>query len=193
MERIEPAGWFAARVQAGRVLTIRQVEGQQAIDLVSTSATAPDRHLSMYVSQAMAGSWRLSTGATLFSVDATPFWQVIRDDCGQHYTGGGYCSAPMNIARYGTSAGDCRSNLEAGMVDLGGTPRDVTPDACFNGFMAVAYDPDGVWRIAESPARPGDVLALRALADQRVVISNCPQEAGPTNGFTATAIEVEVT
>jgi uncharacterized protein YcgI (DUF1989 family) len=191
-QRIGPAGMLSTVVDVGELLQIGQVEGQQAIDLVSLVDDDGAEPLSMYVTRALNGSWHLRQDHVLYGVDATPLWRVERDDCCSHYLGGGYCSAPLNRVRYGKSAGDCRTNLERGMRELGGTAAEVTPDACFNGFMAVDYAPDGTWRIRESPAAAGDVLALRAGRRQRVVISNCPQEAGATNGYRATSIDVSV-
>lgn len=193
MTRMSPGGWLALRVNKGQAFVARQVQGRQALDVVTLRADSPRDHLSMYVSQALQGTWQLTTGHILYSVDGAPLWEIVQDDCGTNYAGGGYCSAPLNRIRYGDSDGDCRTNLMDALRTLGVDPSHLNPDACFNAFMRVDYETDGTWRIAESPATRGDTLILRALADQVVAVSNCPQSRGPTNGYRPEQMDVTIT
>jgi uncharacterized protein YcgI (DUF1989 family) len=55
-------------------------------------------------------------------------------------------------------------------------------DTVFNVFMNVAYDADGTWEIRTPKGRAGDYIDLRAVTDQLVAISNCPQLLNDVNG-----------
>lgn len=190
--RLPPAGRWARHIRAGQHLSVRQVEGGQAVDLVAVDPGDLRRHQSMYVTQALNGSWQLHEGAAVHDVDGRTIWRVERTTTDVHYLGGGYCSAALNLARYGDSDGDCRTNLETAMHDLGGAADHVTPDACLNLFMSVGYEPDGTWRIRPNPTAADDIITLRAEVDLAVALSNCPQVAGPTNGHRAKPIDLRL-
>ena len=104
-------------------------------------------------------------------------WQIEEDLTGENYCGGGYCSEHLNTARYGDpgkEAPNCQSNLETAVRGYGMDRWSFNVDACFNVFMTVAYDANGVWEIRPPKGKPGDYMIMQALMPQIVAISNCP-------------------
>ena len=65
-------------------------------------------------------------------------------------------------------------------------------DTCFNVFMTVAYDPNGVWEISPPKGKPGDYIMLRALMPQIVAISNCPILFNACNNFRLKPLTLEI-
>jgi uncharacterized protein YcgI (DUF1989 family) len=182
-EIIPPGGRFSAEVAAGQLVRITDVEGGQVPDFISLVRADPAERLSMFMSRAVNLSWKFTTGHTLYSTKANPLWTIEADSLGDHYCGGGLCSARLNFVRYGIAdTPSCEANLTAALARWGLGPDAFGSDTVFNIFMNVAYDPDGRWEIREPKGRPGDSIDLRALADQLVAISNCPQLLNACNG-----------
>lgn len=190
---LPPGGRAAFRVRVGDLVRVIDVEGRQVCDLVSFAAADPSERLGMYPSRAVARSWRLTRGHTLYSNLARPMWRIEEDSVGENYCGGGFCNRPINEARYGvTDAPTCADNLAGALAAYGLGPRDIDFDACFNIFMTVTYEPDGSWEIREPKSRAGDHIDLRALMDQIVALSNCPQLLNPVNAGRLKPLAVEI-
>ena len=99
----------------------------------------------------------------------------------------------MNLRRYGrTGTGTCEGNFEKVLAPYGLDRHSFDPDTCFNVFMNVGYDEDGTWAIRATSAAPGDQLVLRALVDQLVGLSNCPQLLSAVNDRGLKRLRVEV-
>ena len=189
-----PGGRAAFRVARGDLLRIVDIEGQQVCDLVSFAVADAYERLGMYPSRAVARSWRLTKGHKLYSNLARPMWEIEDDTVGEHYSGGGFCNPQINKARYGvTDAPTCMDNFVAALAPYGLGAKDIDFDACFNVFMTVAYEPDGGWAIREPKSRAGDHIDLRALMDQIVAISNCPQLLNPVNAGRLKPLALEIT
>ncbi len=190
---LPPAGHAALRLGTGDLLRIIDVEGQQVCDLVSLSAEDPSERLGMYPSRAVARSWRLTRGHVLYSNRARPMWRIEDDTVGENYCGGGFCNRPINEARYAVAdAPTCQDNLVTALAPYGLGTKDIDFDACFNIFMTVVYEPDGRWEIREPKSRAGDHVDLRALMDQIVAVSNCPQLLNPVNAGRLKPLALEV-
>lgn len=191
---VAPGAHFSAAVAEGDRVRIVDLEGQQVTDLVSIAAADRRERLGMYPSRAVNGTWRLTRGHALYSNRARPMWLIEEDTVGENYCGGGFCNAPINLVRYGVAdTPSCLDNLVAALRPYGLGADDIDFDACFNVFMTVRYEPDGRWEIAEPKSRPGDHIQLRALMDQVVAISNCPQVLNPVNAGRLKPVAVEVT
>jgi uncharacterized protein YcgI (DUF1989 family) len=122
-------------------------------------------------------------------------WQIEDDLTGENYCGGGYCSEHLNVARYGekgVGAPNCQSSLEAAVRGYGMDRWSFNIDACFNVFMTVAYDANGVWEIRPPKGKPGDYLTMRALMPQIVAISNCPVLFNACNNFSLKPLTLEI-
>jgi uncharacterized protein len=103
--------------------------------------------LSMHSSRAVNLNWKLTAPHVLYSNRSQAMWQIEDDLTGENYCGGGFCSEHLNIARYGqegAGAPNCQANLEAAIARYGMARWSFNIDACFNVFMTVAYDANGV-------------------------------------------------
>lgn len=190
---IPPGGRFSASLREGDRIRIVDLEGQQVTDLVSVAAGDRRERLGMYPSRAVNRTWRLTRGHTLYSNRARPMWLIEEDTVGENYSGGGFCNAPINQVRYGvTDTPNCLDNLAAALEPYGLGADDIDFDACLNVFMTVRYEPDGRWEIGEPKSKAGDHIQLRALMDQIVAISNCPQLLNPVNAGRLKPVAVEI-
>jgi uncharacterized protein len=190
-----PAGNISFEIEAGQRLRITQPQGEQVADLISFNRDDVRELLSMHSSRAINLSWKLTAPHVLYSNRTREMWQIEDDLTGENYCGGGYCSEHLNVARYGKQAEgapNCQSNLEAALREYGMDRWNFNIDACFNVFMTVAYDPNGVWEIRAPKGKPGDYLTMRALMPQIVAISNCPVLFNPCNGYRLKPLTLEI-
>ena len=188
-------GNISLEVETGQRLRLTQPEGEQVADLVSFNRDYPRELLSMLSSRAVNGIWKLTAPHVLYSNLTRPMWQIEDDLTGENYCGGGYCSEQLNIVRYGDVAvgqPNCQSNIEAAIRGYGMDRWNFNVDACFNVFMTVGYDADGVWAIREPKGKPGDYMTLRALMPQIVAISNCPILFNPCNNYRLKPLTLEL-
>lgn len=192
---LAPAGRISFEVDPGQRLRLAQPEGEQVADLISFNRDDPRELLSMLASRAVNLSWKLTAPHVLYSNCTRPMWQIEDDLTGENYCGGGYCSEHMNIVRYGEVARgkpNCQANLEAAIAGYGMDRWNFNTDACFNIFMAVAYDQDGKWEIRKPKGKPGDYLTMRALMPQIVAVSNCPILFNACNNYRLKPLTVEI-
>jgi urea carboxylase-associated protein 1 len=190
-ETVAPRGPWSATIKAGQVLTIVDLDGNQAIDFLAYDAH--DLSLS-YSSQATLqeqASIFLTTGSVLRDNESNPLMTIIADDCGSHDTLGGACSKESNTLRYGFhtySQHSCVENFlaEGSLHGLG--KRNLVSN--INWFMNVPVDPDGALGIVDGISAPGLAVSLRADRDTFVLVSNCPQINNPCNGFNPSRAEM---
>ena len=174
-------------------MKIVDLEGRQAADVIAVSDVDPGERSSCIFTQVATGRWRLRLGDAFYTTRCRPMLEVTADTVGVHHLMGGYCTAESNELRYGVAdTSNCYSNLVEAMAELGLGPSHVQPDMCASLFMHLAYEQDGSIAVRESPSREGDFIALRALMDVRVAISNCPQERNPCNGYHPTPLRVDI-
>lgn len=189
------AGNVSFEIEAGQRLRLAQPEGEQVADLISFNRDDIRELLSMHSSRAVNLSWKLTAPHILYSNCTREMWQIEEDLTGENYCGGGYCSEHLNIVRSGEAgrgAANCQSNLEAAIGGYGMNRWNFNIDACFNVFMTVAYDANGVWEIRPPKGRPGDYMVMRALMPQIVAISNCPILFNCCNNFRLKPLTVEI-
>ena len=190
---LEPGESVAFPIEAGARLWLGQVEGDQVADLISFVADDLDDRLSMSMSRAVNGAWKLTAPHTLVSTGGRDLWTIEEDTLQENYCGGGYCNPYTNERRYGDpGAATCEGNLVGVLAPYGFTRRSFDPDTCFNIFMRVDYEPDGQWAIRETPAKVGDHIVLRAECDQLVGLSNCPQVLSPVNNWSLKHLALRV-
>ena len=82
--------------------------------------------------------------------------------------------------------------LEAAIRGYGMDRWNFNIDACFNVFMTVVYDENGVWEIRPPKGKPGDYITMLALMPQIVAISNCPILFNACNNFRLKPLTVEI-
>jgi uncharacterized protein len=192
---LAPAAGISFEIEAGQKLKLTQPEGEQVADLVSFNRDDLRELLSMHSSRAVNLSWKLTAPHVLYSNRTRPMWQIEADLTGENYCGGGYCSEHLNVARYGEAgkgAASCQSNLETAIRGYGLDRWSFNIDACFNVFMTVAYDQNGVWEIRPPKGKPGDYMIMRALLPQIVAISNCPILFNACNNFRLKPLTLEI-
>ena len=193
-ELVEARGPWSAVVAAGDVLTIVDLDGNQAVDCILYAAKDTSTRYSAAVTIATQGSIFLTTGSVLRADSGQELMSVVADEVGIHDTIGGACSQESNTLRYGQHTHEqhaCVENflIEGAKWDLG--KKDLVSN--INWFMNVPVDPDGALGIVDGLSAPGKRVALRAEVDTLVLVSNCPQINNPCNGFNPTPVRMIVT
>ncbi|MBY4381063.1 DUF1989 domain-containing protein [Rhodococcus fascians] len=194
-DEIAPAfGPWSAVVEAGDVLTIVDLYGNQAVDTLLYGAHDNSLRYSAAATVTAQRNLFLTTGTVLRSDDSTPLMTIIDDEVGNHDTVGGACSKESNTLRYGHHTQHQHACVENFLIEgskWGLGKRDLAPNINF--FMNVPVDADGTLGIVDGLSAPGKTLSLRAEIDTLVLVSNCPQINNPCNGFDPTAVQMIVT
>ncbi|MBP2268036.1 urea carboxylase-associated protein 1 [Pseudarthrobacter sp. PvP004] len=193
-ELVEARGPWSAVVEAGDVLTIVDLDGNQAVDCILYAAHDTGTRYSAAATIAGQGSIFLTTGSILRADSGRELMTVVADEVGVHDTIGGACSQESNTLRYGQHTHEqhaCVENflIEGAKWELG--KKDLVSN--INWFMNVPVDPDGALGIVDGLSAPGKRVALRAEVDTLVLVSNCPQINNPCNGFNPTPVRMIVT
>lgn len=193
-EFVEARGPWSAVVAAGDVLTIVDLEGNQAVDCLLYAAADTSVRYSAAVTIARQQSIVLTTGSVLRADTGAPLMTVLADEVGVHDTIGGACSQESNTLRYGQHTREQHACVENFLIEgsrWGLGKRDLVSN--INWFMNVPVDPDGALGIVDGLSAPGKRVALRAEVDTLVLVSNCPQINNPCNGFNPTPVRMIVT
>ncbi|WP_394250931.1 urea amidolyase associated protein UAAP2 [Arthrobacter pityocampae] len=193
-EQVEARGPWSAVVAAGDVLTIVDLEGNQAVDCLLYAAADTSVRYSASVTIAEQRSIVLTTGSVLRADTGLPLMTVVADEVGIHDTIGGACSQEANTLRYGQHTREQHACVENFLIEgsrWGLGKRDLVSN--INWFMNVPVDPDGALGIVDGLSSPGKRVALRADVDTLVLVSNCPQVNNPCNGFNPTPVRMIVT
>ncbi|MCU1631947.1 MAG: hypothetical protein JWM61_599 [Micrococcaceae bacterium] len=193
-EYVEARGPWSAVVVAGDVLTIVDLDGNQAVDCLLYAAGDTTVRYSAAVTIAQQRSIVLTTGSVLRAETGLPLMTVVADEVGVHDTIGGACSQESNTLRYGQHTREQHACVENFLIEgsrWGLGKRDLVPN--INWFMNVPVDPDGALGIVDGLSAPGKRVALRAEVDTLVLVSNCPQVNNPCNGFDPTPVRMIVT
>lgn len=193
-EYVEARGPWSAVVAAGDVLTIVDLEGNQAVDCLLYAAGDTTVRYSAAVTIARQQSIVLTTGSVLRAETGAPLMTVVADEVGVHDTIGGACSQESNTLRYGQHTREQHACVENFLIEgsrWGLGKRDLVSN--INWFMNVPVDPDGALGIVDGLSAPGKRVALRAEVDTLVLVSNCPQINNPCNGFNPTPVRMIVT
>lgn len=193
-ESVEARGPWSAVVSAGDVLTIVDLEGNQAVDCLLYAAEDTTVRYSAPATIAAQQSIVLTTGSVLRADTGTPLMTVVADEVGVHDTIGGACSQESNTLRYGQHTREQHACVENFLIEgsrWGLGKRDLVSN--INWFMNVPVDPDGALGIVDGLSAPGKRVALRAEVDTLVLVSNCPQVNNPCNGFNPTPVRMIVT
>jgi uncharacterized protein len=182
----------AFAVSAGDTIRFIDTEGQQCADLIAFGAHDLDVRLSPTASVSVNGHLYLGTGDVLVDEDLLPMLTITADTVEHHDILCGSCSPGLNRRRHhGLGAGKrtCHVNfVEA--LRAHGVPSEDVPYS-FNLFMNYPISAgEGRMDYATCKSGPGDYVDARAERDLLVVISNCPQELTPLNGFNPTGSRV---
>ena len=192
LDEIVPAKQeWGAVVRASDVLTIVDLEGQQAVDfLCFDAANRRDRYCATNTVK-VQGNIYVGLGTVLYADSGAALMTVIEDTAGRHDTVYGCCSNANNFLRYGvTTTESCYSNFERIVAKFGLDASAIVPN--INWFMSVPVMGDGSAGVATAAVKPGSHVSLRAERDVLAVLSNCPQMHNPCNGYNPTPIRVVV-
>jgi urea carboxylase-associated protein 1 len=190
-----PAGdYWVHRVEAGQVLRIVDLEGNQAADTLFFSAADPAERYSAIDTLREQRNVYLGVGSKLRSTSGVVMLEIVADTVGRHDTLGGACATESNTVRYALEKKTmhaCRDSWLLAVAEhpeFGLTKRDITHNINF--FMNVPITPDGGLTFADGVSGPGEYVELRAAIDVIALISNCPQLNNPCNAYNPTPIEV---
>ncbi|PDO09715.1 MAG: urea carboxylase [Candidatus Reconcilbacillus cellulovorans] len=197
LDLVIPAGegWLHV-LEAGQVLRIVDLEGNQAVDTLFYDADCPEDHYSAIATIQAQGNLYLTAGSVLRAESGKPLAEIVADTCGRHDTLGGACSAQSNTVRYAHEKHYMHNCRDTFLLQLAKRPeaglakRDLAPNVNF--FMNVPVTPEGNLTFADGISAPGCYVELRALTRLIVLISNCPQLNNPCNAYNPTPIEVLV-
>ena len=131
----------------------------------------------MHSSRAVNLNWKLTAPHVLYSNRTRAMWQIEADLTGENYCGGGYCSEQITSPASATPArarAVVRPISRPRLAATAWTAQSFNIDACFNVFMTVAYDANGVWEIRPPKGKPGDYVVDARVAAAGWRISNCP-------------------
>jgi urea carboxylase-associated protein 1 len=190
-EVVAPRGPWSAILKMGEVLSIVDLDGNQAVDFLAYDAHDTARAYSAQATLQGQGSVYLGTGSLLRTNEYEPLLTIVANDVDRQDTLGGACSKESNTLRYGYhtySQHACADNFLAELSKYGMGKRDQVSNV--NWFMNVPVDPDGALGIVDGISSPGLSVSLRAERDTLVVVSNCPQINNPCNGFNPSRAEM---
>lgn len=190
---VAPRSPWSAVLRAGQVLTIVDLDGNQAVDFLAYDAHDTSRAYSAQATLQGQDSVYLTEGSVLRTNEYDPLLTVVASDVERHDTLGGACSKESNTLRYGHhtwSQHACADNFLAELSTYGLGKRDQVSNV--NWFMNVPVEPDGSLGIVDGISAPGLSVSLRAERDVLVVVSNCPQVNNPCNGFAPSRAEMVI-
>ena len=177
---IPARGGTAFVLEAGALLTVVDLEGEQVADLVAFAAADPRETLSNGRTFDYEQTVALSAGNRLWSNRSRPLLALVHDDVGSHDFLLTPCSRDTWRICYGGRHDDvpgCFGNLAAALAPYGIEP-DAIPTS-FNVFMRVELGPDGRLAVRPPRSRAGDRLVLRA--QERLIVGLTACSAAASN------------
>ncbi len=182
----------AVRVARGEMLQLVDVEGQQVADLMAWRPDRPEETLSPAHTISCLTHLVPREGEELFSNHRRPLLRVRRDTVGRHDLVVPCCDPERYQRDYGLD--DHPSCLESMRTGLQAAGESWTPrgELAWNVFMHNTITPDGSVVTEEPRHGSGDHIELEALEDLGVVVSSCPQDLTPCNGWRITPVALRV-
>ena len=198
-EVVDAGAAFMRRINAGQVVRILDLCGNQAVDTFFFNAIDPQERYSAVDTIRAQQRIYLTTGTDLMSTENRVMLSIIADTCGRHDTLGGACAAESNTVRYDLAKKfmhNCRDSFllamanwhEPGCEPIG--KRHLS--ANINFFMNVPVHPDGRLEFVDGISAAGKYVDLRAAMDVIMLVSNCPQLNNPCNAYNPTPIEIQI-
>jgi len=179
-------------VRAGQLLDIIDLEGQQVGDLVAWRISDPSEYMSPTHTVSCNASILLGVGSQLYTNHRKPIFTILRDDVGKHDLIVPCCDPERFSRDFGLSDHrSCLRNLEQARSRLG-LKFDIRGEQAWNVFMHNRVTPEG--KVVTDPAShaAGATITLRAEMDVVALLSACPQDLTPCNGFNPTPMKLVV-
>lgn len=183
---------MAVPLEVGQRLRIINLHGTQVVDLWAVDPRDPDHDLSMEHTRVALSKLVPRVGDHLYSSRRRPMLMVVRDTSpGVHDT----LMAACDEERYrllGAPEGhaNCADNYRRALA-LVGIEVERVP-APLNVFMNIPWHEDGRLEFLPTVASPGDFVELEAVVEVVVVMSACPMDINPINGYEPADIGVEL-
>jgi uncharacterized protein len=187
---IAPKTATAFLVKKGQHLRVTDVGGKQVGDFIAYNADNLREKLSQARTRAFPKNLYATTGSTLYSDRDNPMFIITEDTCGTHDLIWQPCSRWVYKNRFDVEQDGC-AELLAGALKAFGYPHVDVVDP-FNMFMKTLIHPNGELEIVEPDSRAGDFIELSAEMNCLCVLSTCPNEYMPTNGWKITPLKVEI-
>lgn len=182
----------AFRAAAGSLVTIIDLDGQQALDFVAFNANDLGETLSGVETRRSILSLYIKVGDVLVSSHGRPMLRLVEDTIGVH----DYTIPACDPSRFAVDFGvpghrNCLENMFEPLGAYGvGSPLQV-PEP-FNFFQNSPVVEDGRTAVVDPPSRPGDFIVLECLMDLVCAVSSCPQDIIPGNGLVPSRLEIRV-
>lgn len=183
---------IAVPLAAGQSLRVINLHGTQVVDLWAVDPSDPKHHVSMEHTRVALSKLVPHVGDALYSSQRSPMLRFTQDTSpGVHDT----LMAACDEERYrllGAPAGhaNCADNYRRALAAVG-IEVDRVP-APINLFMNIPWHDDGRLEFLPTVARAGDFVELTAVAEVVVVMSACPMDMNPINGYEPADIGIEL-
>jgi uncharacterized protein YcgI (DUF1989 family) len=190
MNRLEPQTGTAFKLQAGQLLRVIDLEGEQVADLAAFNGSDKSEWLSSGRSIDYANRIYLTKGDILYSNRSRPMFTIVEDDVGRHDFLLTPCSAETFQIIY-KNAGmhpSCFYNLASRLAPFGIAPDSIP--TTFNIFMNVEIDARGTLKILPPRSKAGDSILLRAEMDLIVGLTACSAEMSNNYAFKPIGYEI---
>ena len=182
------SGWSAA---AGQLITIVDLEGEQAGDFVAFASADPTEWLSPPHCREALRSIFVRQGDRLVSNKRRAVIEIVADDVGIHDGTIPACDPTRYSVEFGVPGHrNCLDNLWGAVRDRG-VAIEAMPEP-LNLFQNTPVVGDGRIGLTDPTSRPGDRIVLRALIDLFGSLSPCPQDIIPGNGLRPTPMRLVV-
>lgn len=181
----------AVDVDAGQILQVVDLEGQQVGDLAAYMRADPGEYFSPGHTLSCITKLVPEVGDELFSNHRTPLLRILRDDVGRHDLIVPCCDPERYERDYGDSDhGSCLASLERALA-AHGSDWSLSGESCWNVFMNNRHE-DGRIVTYEPEHGAGAAIDLEVLADLTVALSACPQDLSPCNAFDPTPMAIRI-
>lgn len=191
--QVRPQQAAAFEVKANQFLQIGAMLGKQATQVIAFNQHDLDEVMSPAHTRAANNSLMLRLDHGLFSNRHNKMFTLIQDSVGRHDLLFPACDAQRYLDDYGIEDHpNCKDNFLRALANRKyELPPDRLPDPV-NFFMHVAVKGRGELEVRESLSGRGDTVLLVAHMDCLVVVSACPQDQNPLNGFKPSDVLVRV-
>lgn len=178
-------------VEAGQILQVVDVEGQQVGDLMGYRPEDPGEYLSPAHTLSCLVKLMPERGDELFSNRRTPLMRILRDDVGTHDMIVPCCD-PQRYARDYDQPDhpSCLGSLERALEEFG-SDFAAPGESAWNVFMNNKHE-DGRIVTYEPEHTAGSAIDLEILEDLVVALSACPQDLSPCNAYDPTSMAMRV-
>lgn len=188
-----PGGHGAAfTAEAGNLIDIIDLEGQQALDFVAFCSEDLEETLSCVETRRFLRSLYIRKDDHLYSSRGRPMFHIVQDSIGVH----DYTIPACDYSRFAVDFGcpghrNCLHNMFE-PLRVHGVKSELDVPEPFNFFQNSPVVEDGRTAVVDPPSKPGDFITLQALVNVVCAVSSCPQDIIPGNGLRPSPLGITV-